>query len=238
MIASAAADISSSSGNRTQIADVPLPSVPSSSKKGRPAAIRSSSRLRMVSSKLFMCGRGGHSSGGGTSGRMAHCPTSGSGRSPSAPSTVSISVSPTCAITRAWLIRCPRTTSVASSSSTDGGDAYERYCAVAHTHGRPVTCSITSIAAPRPQPPNSAPAPGRQPGHDRHPPLVRLVRSLEPEERQRIHRRRTLPDRRRAPPSRTVRDFAHRVRWATHASSCRRGYGTRAVPRAMSQPYQ
>jgi hypothetical protein len=95
---------------------------------------------------------------------MAHCPTSGSGRSPSAPSTVSTSVSPTCAITRAWLIRCPRTTSVASSSSTDGGDAYDRYCAVAHTQGRPVTCSITSMAAPRPQPPNSARRPEVNPG--------------------------------------------------------------------------
>ena len=50
-------------------------------------------------------GRGGsHASGGGTSGRIAHWPSTGSGRSPSAPSTVRTSVSPTCAMTRAWLI--------------------------------------------------------------------------------------------------------------------------------------
>ena len=118
---------------------------------------------RVVRARCW-CARGGQSSGGGTSGRCAHCPSSGSGRAPSAPSTVSTSVSPTCAITRAWLMWCPRTTSSASSSSTDGGDAYERYCAVAHTHGRPVTCSITSIAAPSPQPPNNAPAPDVSPG--------------------------------------------------------------------------
>ena len=37
--------------------------------------------------------------------------------------------------------------------------AYDRYCAVAHMHGRPGDCSMTSIAAPSPQPPNSAPVP-------------------------------------------------------------------------------
>src|SRR5262249_34955173 len=45
-----------------------------------------------------------------------------------------------------------------------GGRAYERNCAVAQMHGRPVACSITSMAAPRPHPPKSAPVPEIRPG--------------------------------------------------------------------------
>ena len=56
---------------------------------------------------------------------------------------------------RSW----PRTTSVIAISMTDGGRAYDRYWAVAHTSGRPVDCSSASIEAPRPQPPKSAPRP-------------------------------------------------------------------------------
>ena len=165
-------------------------------------------------------------------GRRAASPTArrrASGRSPSAPSTVSTSVSPTCAITRAWLMWCPRTTSTASSSSTDGGDAYERYCAVAHTHGRPVTCSITSIAAPSPQPPNSARRPDVSPGTIgiRH--LSGSSVAFEPEERQCIHRRADATGRRHPPNWRELR-ATHAA--FSHASSRGAGQRTRSARRS------
>src|SRR5690349_9585630 len=39
-------------------------------------------------------------------------------------------------------------------STISGGCAKERYCATAHTAGRPVVCSSASMAAPSPHPPN------------------------------------------------------------------------------------
>ncbi len=44
-----------------------------------------------------------------------------------------------------------------SRSTTDGGRAYDRYWAVAHTRGRWVTASSASIAAARPTPPKRNP---------------------------------------------------------------------------------
>ena len=43
------------------------------------------------------------------------------------------------------------------------GRAYDRYCAVAQTHGRPVVPSMAEMAAPRPQPAEQEPAAGRSP---------------------------------------------------------------------------
>ena len=59
-------------------------------------------------------------------------------------------VSPTCAITRAWLIWWPRTTSIASSSSTDGGGRTRGTARSPRRTAGPVTCSITSIARAEP----------------------------------------------------------------------------------------
>ena len=175
-------------------------------------------------------------------GSLRPLPSWANGRVPSAPNTVSTSVSPTCAITRAWLIRCPRTTSSRVELDTAGADAYDRYSAVAHTHGRPVSCSSTSIAAPRPQPPNSAPRPEVSPGTIgiRH--LAGVVGAFESEERQRIHRRRTLPNRPHHPrygrrvsfgrcPSRT----STRLGCASHQRTLRYGR-VRRRPRIARPP--
>ena len=72
MIASAAADISSSSGIRTHSAELPEPGGPGSSSGARPLASLASSRLLIVPSWRFIIGRGGQSCGRGTSG--AHRP--------------------------------------------------------------------------------------------------------------------------------------------------------------------
>jgi hypothetical protein len=78
----------------------------------------------------------------------------GEGRSPRAALTVRISRSATWHTTRAWVIWWPTTASVTSMSTVSPGLAYDRYCAVAHTHGRPDVASNAAIPAPRPQPPN------------------------------------------------------------------------------------
>jgi hypothetical protein len=77
---------------------------------------------------------------------------------------VKISSPSTWATARAWEERWPRTISVMSMSTTDGGRAYERYWALAHTNGRPVVRSSASMAAPRPQPPNRVPRPEHSAG--------------------------------------------------------------------------
>ena len=79
----------------------------------------------------------GQSSGGGTVGISAHWPPASSGRWPRAAFTVRISRSPTWPTARAWVTCLPATAIVTSMSMIDGGLAYERYCAVAHTTGRP-----------------------------------------------------------------------------------------------------
>ena len=142
----------------------------------------------------FISGRGGQSAGGGTSGRVAHWPRSVSGGWPSAPTTVRISRSPTCAITRAWLIWWPRTASTTSRSS-DRGRAREREELRGRPDARPAGDAVPSprCAAPRPQPPKSAPVPGDQGRDDREPPAVGIFGAFETEERERVHRRRRLP---------------------------------------------
>ena len=80
--------------------------------------------------------------------RRAGSPTArraGAAGRPSAPSTVRISVSPTCAITRAWQIWCPRTTSITSSSS-DRRRAREREVLRGRPDARPA-----GDAAPSPR---------------------------------------------------------------------------------------
>ena len=67
--------------------------------------------------------RGGLSSGGGTSGRIAHEPDIGKSRAPRAAVTVKISSPSTHAIARACDERWPRTISVIAISTTDGGRA-------------------------------------------------------------------------------------------------------------------
>ncbi len=49
-------------------------------------------------------------------------------------------------------------------SSTDGGRAYDKYCAVAQITGRPVVPSSAAIDAPNAQPPNKNPPPVEIPG--------------------------------------------------------------------------
>ena len=94
----------------------------------------------------------------------AHWPAASSGRTPTAAFTVRISTLPTWPTARACVIWWPSTATVTSMSITVPGRAYDRYCAVAHTTGRPVVPSIASIAAPRPDPPNRKPEPVEIPG--------------------------------------------------------------------------
>ena len=63
-------------------------------------------------------------------------------------------MSPTWAMTRAWLTVLPWAGTRTSMSTTDPGRAKERYCAVAQIAGRPVVRSMAAIAAPMPTPPN------------------------------------------------------------------------------------
>ena len=114
----------------------------------------------IVPSWRFISGRGGQSAGGGTSGRAAHCPSSGSGRRPSAPTTVRIS--------RVADARDDaRLADLVPAHDLDHVELEHRR-AGARTRGtaRSPRCTAgrspapsTSIAAPSPQPPNSAPVP-------------------------------------------------------------------------------
>ena len=78
---------------------------------------------------------------------------------------------------------------VTSTSITSGDRAYDRYCAVAHTTGRPVVPSIATMAAASPQPPNRNPPPVEIAGRHRQEPAVRVVGRLQPEELPSVHRR-------------------------------------------------
>ena len=133
-----------------------------------------------------LCRAGGHTSGDGTSGRTAHWPAMVSARVPSAALTVKISSSSTLPMARAWLVWRPVTMATTSMSTTAGGRANERYCAVAHTVGRPVVRSMASTAAARPQPPKSAHAAEHALAH-REAPAVGVVGRLEPEEVEAVH---------------------------------------------------
>ena len=97
--------------------------------------------------------RAGQSSGRGTCGGVSHSPLPAMGRWPSAAFTVRISRSATCATTRAWVVKCPDVATVTSTSITSSTIAYDRYCPVAHTTGRPDTASSATIAAASPHPP-------------------------------------------------------------------------------------
>ena len=154
-MASVPADISSTSGTRAHSAACPSLALPSNSAKSRPMARRISRRSDSESSTAeARRRRGGHASGGSTAGMVAHWPDHGTSRAPNAALTVSTSRSPTCATARAWVVRWPVTATVTSTSMISGGCAFDRYCAAAHTTGRPVVRSNASMAAPRPQPPN------------------------------------------------------------------------------------
>ena len=199
MIASAAADISSSSGSRTQIADVArCPRSRSSSQNGRavgeplvePAADRALVVVHVRAGRAVV----------GRRDVGSDAPTARVGRAaadPSAPSTVRISVSPTCAITRAWLIWCPRTT-----SSRVELEHRRRRRVREVLRGRPDARPARDLLhhldrARRGRSRRTARrVPEVSPGTIgiRH--LFGSLVALEPEERQRIHRRRTLPDRR------------------------------------------
>ena len=98
-------------------------------------------------------------------------------------------MSPTRAMTRAWEIWWPRTTSVTSSSSIDGGRANERYCAVAQMHGRPVSCFHHLDARAEPASAEQRAGARGEPAHDLHVPARAVGRvGFETEERPGVHR--------------------------------------------------
>src|SRR5262245_734636 len=85
---------------------------------------------------------------------VGHCSSTANSRRPSAALTVRISRSQTCPTARACVMCRPATATITSMSRIDGGLAYDRYCAVAHTSGRPVVCSSAATQAASPHPPN------------------------------------------------------------------------------------
>ena len=110
---------SSTSGMRVQTSTWPSPWLPSRACRPRPLTTRWSSRSLIVPSIGPCCGRGGQSSGRGRpSGSRSHCPASSRGRCPSAALTVRISRFPTWQTARAWVIWCPSTAMVTSTSTT------------------------------------------------------------------------------------------------------------------------
>ena len=131
--------------------------LPSRSSNVRASARRKSSRAIIPSVIPSSSGvtpkRISHSSGGGTSGICSHMPAAGLSRWPSAALTVRISRSPTWPTARAWVTLRPSLATMTSMSMIEPVSAYERYCAVAQTTGRPVVRSMASMPAPRPQPP-------------------------------------------------------------------------------------
>ena len=116
--------------------------------------MRTSRRVMIDRSWPNLGARVGQSSGAGTSGMTFHWPPTSRSRDPSAAFTVRISRSPTWPTARAWEVLRPEMATVTSRSMISPSLAKHRYCAVAHTTGRPHTASMADTAAPSPHPPN------------------------------------------------------------------------------------
>ena len=164
-----------------------LPIVPSISSKLLPTAVRTSMLSMIVLRKNSGRKRGGHSSGPGTVGGSSQIPEISSSSVPRAALTVRISSPSTRPIARPCVTWPPTAASVTSQRSSAPLSAYERYCAVAQTVGRPEAASSATSAAPKSASAEEEIARRRQLGSDVHAPVQLVAVGFHPEEGSCVH---------------------------------------------------